>query len=73
MDCIYEAQIIEKNLSLILDRPIHLHSPEVLLFNPAQFKKAYYHQAQKYHPDKAASNGLDPDSMAANFRCINEA
>lgn len=73
MSDLQEKTLLEKNLSLVMGRPIDLRSPEIRLINSSSLKHAYYRRAHEFHPDKAASLGLDPDYLAGRFRSLQDA
>jgi len=64
---------LENNLRLVLGRPVRLHSPEILLLDPKRLKREYYRRAHEFHPDKAATSGLDPEYLTLRFRSVCEA
>jgi hypothetical protein len=67
-----EKIALENNLSYVLGRKISLRNPEIRLLTPAMIKKAYYHRAHEFHPDKAASLGLSPEYLAGRFRNLQD-
>lgn len=72
-DYVQERVKLENNLRLVLGKPVHLHSPEILHLDPGRLKRAYYHRAQECHPDKATMRGLDPEYLSFRFRSVREA
>ncbi|HPX28056.1 MAG TPA: J domain-containing protein, partial [Treponemataceae bacterium] len=63
---------LEKNLSLVLGKPVNLHNPEVLTITPDELKKIYHKRAKELHPDTAASTGKDPVYLTTKFKSLSE-
>lgn len=63
---------LEKNLSLVLGKPVNLHNPEVLKLTPDELKKIYHKRAKELHPDNAARTGKDPVYLTTKFKSLSE-
>lgn len=63
---------LEKNLSLVLGKPVNLYNPEVLTLTPDELKKIYHKRAKELHPDNAARTGSDPALLTIRFKSLSQ-